>query len=160
VKPAVEGAGAMKTDSTVERASTAEPASATESATAAKPATAVKATTTTVKSAASAVKAPATVATTLRESRLNAAKNQKRGDYKKNLQEGFFHFSSSDQATCASRATRDCLCRRKLLYRTFSGRQSNISNSILHPDSAGIEFLRRLKTESSANPSTTENLEG
>jgi len=116
VKPAVEGAGAMKTASTVEPACIAEPASATEIAPAAKPATTVKATTTTVKasttamkSAASAVKASATVATTLRESGLTAAKNQERGDCKENLQEGFFHFSSSDQATCASRATRDCL---------------------------------------------------
>jgi hypothetical protein len=96
----------MKAGSTVERASTAEPASATESASAAKPATT---STTAMKSAASAVKASATVATTLRESRLNAAKNQERGDYKKNCRKGFFHFSSSDQATCASRATRDCL---------------------------------------------------
>jgi hypothetical protein len=110
VKPAVEGAGTMKTDSTVERASTAEPASANESASAAKPTAAVKASTTTMKSAATAVKAStATVAATLRESRFNAAKHQKHGDCKENCRKGFFHFSSSDQVTCASRATRDCL---------------------------------------------------
>jgi hypothetical protein len=110
VKPAVEGAGAMKTDSTVERAPTAEPASANERASAAKPATTVKASTTTMKSAATAVKASATtVATTLRKRRFNAAKNYKHGDCKESCRKVFFHFSSSDQATSASRATLDCL---------------------------------------------------
>ena len=110
VKPAVEGTGAMKTYSTVERASTAEPASANESASAAKPTTtAVKAATAAVKASTTTMKAAtAAVATTLRESRFNAAKHQKHGDCKENCRKGFFHFSSSDQATCASRATRDC----------------------------------------------------
>jgi hypothetical protein len=104
VKPAVEGAGAMKTGSTV------EPASANESASAAKPASTVKASTTTMKSAATAVKASATtVATTLRKRRFNAAKNYKHGDCKESCRKVFFHFSSSDQATSASRATLDCL---------------------------------------------------
>jgi hypothetical protein len=92
-------------------------------------------TATAVKST-STMKSSATMAsTTLRESRLWRAEQDKSEDREKNSGKGFRHFSHSD------RAIRDCLRGRTGDW-TGSVRQSN-NNVILHPGRARIEFLAR-----------------
>ena len=136
VKPAVEGAGAMKTDPLWNAPPLRNPLSANESAPAAKPATTVKASTTAMKSAARRESPPPWPPRCAKAGSPRPKARARR--FKKNCRKGF---QPSDQATFASRATRTASAGGNSVSDVFWPAVQN-QQQYLAPDSAGIEFLR------------------